>query len=336
MENRDLERRVEELKARARGRWTDILRTCGVGEKVLSRRNRPCPSCGGTDRFQYTDKFSDGNYYCRGCGPGDGLKLLQAVCGIDFVSAVKRVEACVGAVHPVAAQRQGEPSPTRMKKLAKRLWDEAMPVVQGDAVDRYLRNRGLGLEVYPHTLRCHGCLGYYVKEEGSSKSRKAAEYPAMLACVQGRDGHAVTLHRTYLHDGRKAPVPDARKLLSSGINGAAVRLFPVEHELAIAEGVETALSIHLATAKPAWSALSAGNMEKLWIPETVRRIGIYADNDGDSEYDGQAAAYALARRLKKEEKKGGPRHVEVFVPKQAGADWADVWLKRVGNRPEAA
>jgi putative DNA primase/helicase len=97
-------------------------------------------------------------------------------------------------------------------------------------------------------------------------------------------------------------------------------------ELGLAEGIETALAVHIRTGKPIWATISAGNMEKILIPDSVRRVCIYADNDANSEYDGQASAYVLARRLKKEQKKTGPREVEVFVPKTHGEDWADVWL----------
>jgi putative DNA primase/helicase len=149
----------------------------------------------------------------------------------------------------------------------------------------------------------------------------------MLACIQGPDGHAVTLHRTYLKDGQKATPHDAKKVLSAGINGAAIRLFEAGEELAITEGIETAIAVHLATAKPVWAGLSAGNL----LPETVRRVCIYADNDADADFDGQAFAFALARRLKKEEHRSGPRAVQVFVPRQSGMDWADVWRARVDN-----
>ncbi len=83
-------------------------------------------------------------------------------------------------------------------------------------------------------------------------------------------------------------------------------------------------------------AITAWLREKLWIPESVRRICIYADNDANSEYDGQASAFILARRLKKEDKKGEMRDVEVFVPKVAGKDWADVCLYRLVQEKEAA
>jgi putative DNA primase/helicase len=337
MDSQAFEARVAEVKRRAHGRWTDLLHALGVDEKVLNKRNQPCPLCGGTDRFQYTNKFGDGNYHCRGCGAGGGLKLLQAVLGWDFVTVLKRVEECVGSMPmPVQARpRSSEPPPDRMKKLAKRIWEEARPVTQGDDVDRYLCHRGLSLVAYPKVLRFHPALGYYEKD-ASGTSRKVAEYPTMLACIQGSDGHAVTLHRTYLEGGRKVVHRDAKKVLSAGINGAAVRLFEATEELAIAEGIETALAIHLSTGKPVWAAINAGNMEKLWLPETVRRICIYSDNDAHAEYDGQASAYALARRLKKEEKRTGQRRVEVFVPRHAGCDWADVWRSRLENMQQAA
>lgn len=335
MNNADYAARIESAKQRAHGHWTEILASLGVEERILKRRNLPCPLCGGTDRFQYTDKFGQGNYHCRNCGPGGGFKLLQAATGMDFNDALQAVERCVGAGQPAPRPAATEPSAERMKKLAQRIWDEARPVQAGDEVDRYLQGRGLALPAYPGVLRFHGALGFYEKDAGG-RSRKVAEYPAMLACIQGPDGHAVTLHRTYLQDGRKAAVDEAKKVLSSGINGAAVRLFEPAEELAVAEGIETSLAVHLATGKPVWAGLSAGNLEKLWLPDSVRRVCVYADNDADSDFDGQAFAYALAKRLKKEEHRSGPREVQVFVPRQAGMDWADVWLVRVNNTRRVA
>lgn len=320
--------RVEAVKQRAHGRWTEILASMGVDESILKRRNMPCPLCGGTDRFQYTDKFGEGNYHCRQCGPGGGFKLLQASLGVDFDTALRDVERLVGMMPVTAVVRTGEPSAERMKKLAQRIWNEAVPVTRGDDVDRYLSGRDLALSEYPKVLRFHPALGYYQKD-AAGKSRKVGDYPAMLACIQGADGHAVTLHRTYLHDGRKLAASDAKKVLSAGINGAAVRLFEASDELAICEGIETGIAVHLATGKPVWAGLSAGNLEKLWLPDSVRKVCIYADNDADGDFSGQAFAFAFARRLKHEEKKSGRRQVQVFVPKQSGSDWADVWRQRL-------
>ena len=328
MQNREYEARIEAVKQRAHGRWTEILASLGVDERILKRRNLPCPLCGGTDRFQYTDKFGEGNYHCRQCGPGGGFKLLQALQGIDFNTALRDVERCLGMMPVMVPVRANEPSAERMQKLAQRIWNEAKPVTVGDEVDHYLTSRGVALPVYPKALRFHPALGYYQKD-ADGKSHKVAEYPAMLACIQGEDGHAVTLHRTYLQDGAKLAVPDAKKVLSSGINGAAVRLFEATEDLGISEGIEKSIALYLATGRPFWAGLNAGNLEKLWIPDSVRRVWIYADNDADGDFAGQAGAFVLARRLKREAHRTGSREVQVFVPKDAGVDWSDLWLRRV-------
>lgn len=332
--DRELEQRIATVKAQAEGSWTPILERIGVKAEILNRKNQPCPGCGGDDRFQYTDKFRHGDYYCRGCGAGDGFKLAEMVLGCDFMCVLKDVEEALGGPLPVS--KQAPVGIVRMRALAEKIWKEAVPVTPGDEVDRYLSGRGLHMEKYPSVLRFHPALGYYEKQDGG-KSEKVAEYPAMLACVQGQDGLAVTLHRTYLRDGKKANLPDVKKLLSSGINGAAVRLFPAAAELAVAEGIEKSLALHLATGRPVWPALNCGNLEKLWIPESVRSLKIYGDNDSDSQFDGEAAAYALARRVRKEElRRGYAIDVEVFIPKNKGEDWEDVWRRRLARKLKAA
>ncbi|MCD9026751.1 toprim domain-containing protein [Luteimonas sp. BDR2-5] len=335
MRSRDYEMRIDSAKQHAHGRWTEILRHFGAEPRLLKRRNMPCPLCGGVDRFQFTDKFGEGNYHCRNCGAGGGFKLLMALEGWDFHTTLEELEKYFGLHPPTMAEAPAVPSPDRMKRLAQRIWNEARPIVEDDEAHRYLRGRGLVLSSYPKVLRCHPALGYYVKDT-NGKSNLVAEYPALVACVQGSDGHAITLHRTYLQDGRKAPIRDARKLLSSGINGAAVRLFESGEELAVAEGIETALAVYLGTDQALWAALNAGNLERLWIPAHVRRLSIYADNDANGSFAGQASAYALARRAARDRLPDGSlRQVQVFVPRRPGADWRDVWAQRAASRVPA-
>jgi len=325
MQNAEYAARVDAAKQRAHGRWTEILGAMGLEERLLRRKPMPCPVCkDGVDRFQYTDKFGEGNYHCRKCGPGGGFKLLQACKGMDFHGALCAVEKVLGMLPP--ARPSDDVAPERMKKLVQRIWSEARAVSLGDEVDRYLRGRGLALDSYPPSLRFHPALGYYQKE-GAAKARKVAEYPAMLASVEDAQG-AVTLHRTYLKAGRKLDATDAKKVLSSGFTGAAVRLAEATEELAVCEGIETGVAVFLATGKPVWCALSAGNLEKLWVPDTVRSVCVYGDNDADGDFTGQASAYAVARRLRREEVQGGHRAIRVFLPRQAGSDWADVWRQR--------
>ena len=108
MTETEYELRIEDVKARAHGRWDEILRCLGVDERILKHKNLPCPLCGGTDRFQYTDRYGEGNYHCRNrdsCGPGGGFKLLQALKGWDFVTTLKKVNECVGGLPAATASR---------------------------------------------------------------------------------------------------------------------------------------------------------------------------------------------------------------------------------------
>ena len=82
-----------------KGRWPDILRSLGLlSSAALAGRDQPCPTCGGHDRFRFTDK-GYGRWFCRGCGMGgDGLRLVQVVKRVDFQTAASLVETVVGKV----------------------------------------------------------------------------------------------------------------------------------------------------------------------------------------------------------------------------------------------
>jgi len=103
-------------------------------------------------------------------------------------------------------------------------------------------------------------------------------------------------------------------------------LFEPTEELAITEGIETALAVHIATGRAVWAAYSASNLEKISVPGSVKRVYIYADND--ASFTGQAAAYALAKRLTAKREGQGDLQVTVFVPQRSGEDWADVVRRR--------
>jgi putative DNA primase/helicase len=160
-------------------------------------------------------------------------------------------------------------------------------------------------------LRLHPGLAY--RDGGEVLGR----FPALMALVTGPDGKGVTLHRTYLQDSRKAPVPSPKKLMpGKPIKGAAIRLHPAGDVLGVAEGIETALAARQLFNVPTWSCISAAGIESFIPPKEVRKVIIFGDNDVSGT--GQAAAWALAKRLIAA---GMP--VEVRLPKQIGTDWAD-------------
>lgn len=320
----EFEKRIDEAKRRAHDRWTPILVALGVGEGILSGKNQPCPMCGGTDRFQYTDKYGEGNYHCRGCGAGGGFKLLQGVKGWTFGEVLKAVEEQAGVIPPALVAKGNKTDSRDMRKLLQKTWDEAEPVGYGNLAGRYLAGRGIQLEAVPRVLRFHPELPYFERE--NRKNVLVGHFPCLIARVDDLAGKPVTIHRIYLDPDLdpstkgKAKVPEQKKAMS-GMKSAAIHLFRPTEELALAEGIETALAVHILTGLPVWSTLNAGNMEYILLPESVRKVHIFGDND--DTFAGQSAAHKLANRLVVREK----RQVAVVLPKNTG-DWLDVLLAR--------
>lgn len=352
MNNDNLTRRgarlsLVELRLRTAGRWPEILAALGLPADSLTRQNKPCPACGGTDRFSFTDQQGSGSFVCRALDRqgGDGFELVKHWLGGDLRAALAAVTDALdsGASPPPArapgaaaqAERPAKPKPDGGEVL-RRLWNAAAPLRPDDPATLYLAGRGLHPPSPLPALRCHPDLPYWHTVHGHPC--RLGSSPALLAAVQGEDGITVALHRTYLTaDGRKAVYldPDSgaqlavKKLKTRGervMSGAAVRLFsPADGRLGVTEGIETGLAVHQATGLAVWACVSASGLAAVWLPPEVREVFITADNDESSA--GQRAADTLAARLRRE-----GRRVEVLFPSRPGQDWLDV-LNADGSQP---
>jgi hypothetical protein len=143
----------------------------------------------------------------------------------------------------------------------------------------------------------------------------------MIARVDNVDGELIGVHRTYLTaDWRRY---DRASL--GPVAGGAVRLAAAAKTLAVAEGIETALSIFQAIGIPTWAALSTSGLRGLILPPIVETVFIGADNDANGA--GQAAAEAAAERWLTE-----GREVRIAMPAEVGDDFNDVLLRGEGDR----
>jgi putative DNA primase/helicase len=291
------------------GRWPGILAKLGVPSTVLTGKHGPCPSCGGKDRFRFTDKDGQGRWICNQCGNGSGFDLLGLVHGWDFKRAAQEVKAIVGDV-PLTGIRQ-EATPEDIRRRLRCTFRRSTATKDGDLVSSYLRSRSLPSAVKFEAIRFAPSLPV----DGD-------EFPAMLAVVSDAAGKPATLHRTFLaRDGSgKAPIRSPRRLMpGKAPMGGAVRLGEHVGRLGIAEGIETAMAASVMFGLPVWSAVSSAMLSGWVPPDDAVDIVIFGDND--PLFGGQSAAYTLAHRLAV----GGNR-VEVRIP--PAGDWNDELIRR--------
>ena len=91
---------AREIKDAARGRWAEILSAvAGISAEVLDGGHHPCPRCGGTDRFRFTNQDGDGSIICNQCARricGDGIAAVMWATGWPFPEVVRRVADYLG------------------------------------------------------------------------------------------------------------------------------------------------------------------------------------------------------------------------------------------------
>lgn len=298
----------------ARGKWRGILIELGVPASLLTGKHVACPLCTSKDNFRFDDKGGRGSWICT-CGAGTGMDLAMRFTGRAFQEVADRIDTMVRNVKPDAPKQDMSDEDRRV--ALRRVWKDSQPVVSGDLAHRYLIARGIGemaIEDAAPALRFAKAL-----QDGEGGIR-----PAMVALVTGPDGKASSLHRTFLRpDGlAKAEMPSPRKLMPGPVaEGSAIRLGPANKVLGIAEGIETALAAGIMYEISVWSAITAGMLEKWQAPEGTEEVCIFAD--ADESFTGQAAAYALAKRLKLKD-----IEVHVKTPDRLGRDWLDVLNER--------
>lgn len=278
----------------------------------------PCPSCGYPTGFTVVEKHGNTLFYCHagGCSSTDIISALMAK-GLwkkrHNVATVATVAKRPYKVHfpQKASAKDGDTQDGH--RLASALWSQSQ-IGKNTLVEVYLSKRGILCEL-PVSIRFLPLC----KHTPSGKY-----YPAMLAIVTGWDGQGLLgIHRTYLvEDGSsKAPVTPNKMILGAA-KGGSVHLAKPEKQLAIAEGIETALSIYQSTGIPTWAALSASGIQNLVLPPWPQAKDVIICADHDSV--GLSVAYKAAERWSRE-----GRNVKIVIPPEVGMDFNDLLLKGV-------
>ncbi|MFM0046053.1 primase-helicase zinc-binding domain-containing protein [Paraburkholderia sediminicola] len=343
-----LQRKLKEF-TRSPEQWISLLVTYGVAADRLTGKACACPVCGGNDRFTYDNKRGRGDWVCRQCGngkamAGDGLQLITRVNRMGLYRLMTEIDgnpsmrntshAAPGAHAAPSPKRKADPA--FIERRLNSMWERAHMQRDGDLTRRYLHARVPGLTAPPSKALRLGMLDY------RHEKKVIGTWPGILARFELPDGRLGTLHRTFLERSTPAKatiVTGDGEILDNKLNdmtlnalkGGAVRLMePVNGEIGVVEGLETAYAAFMEFGVPVWSCLNRVLLGQFVVPEGlgIRVVHIFVDFDHidpkTRKSPGVASGVELATRLKKE-------GYAVFIhrPKLRGTDFCDEWLDRV-------
>jgi hypothetical protein len=299
---------VVELTGPRRGRWRDY-----------------------NDIDKHGDMLDAVRWACAGGDVGRALDWSRNWLGLpprwqrmsdDAVARVKADTARQQARNKEDAERRD----AEHRRRARAIWDKARPLMPGDTVDLYLKQRGIDLSVLgqaPAALRFAPSLW----------AGPGLRCPAMIAAISDGAGRFIAVHRTFLQRQgdivTKAPIEVPKRALAA-YAGGSIKLWrgrsgkdwlhmPMGSTIVAGEGVEDALSAlvgaeiafpvrHRAfSAQPmavselrVIAAVSLANIGALDLPSQVARLVILAQRDPA----GSEAARVLRAVIKRLEAQG--------------------------------
>lgn len=306
--------------------WVKII--CNLAPKLTKAINNrpshvPCPIHGGKDGLRCFDDFAQsGGMICNTCGPfPNGYLVLAWALDLPMHSVSERVRQSLAqryvpskdnVIHLPSAMSQPIVDAQAQYQIRETLAESLLLTHQlAEPARNYFYNRGIIFEssseraLHVDNLFFHQFLTY--------PSRRPAAYPALVASIM-RDGEVVGLHKTFLTEGgEKARGGDSRRIgpviYRGATTGGAIPLLPAEVEMAVAEGIESSLAVYEESGMAVWAATSAGGLAAMEIPDFVRTVIVFADNDVSGV--GQDAAERLANRLRRAGKR-----VKVYIPER--------------------
>jgi hypothetical protein len=262
----------------------------------------PCPFCGPARQNPIKQRkpvfriwrvdAGFATFHCARCGEHGHVRDGSAVRRLD-PAAVERAQR-------EAAERERVTAARRLGK-ARWLWSVRQPLI-GSIGEPYLRTaRGYSGEIPP---LLSGTLGFL--------PARGDHGPAMIAAFglphepePGRleiaDDAVLGVHITRLApNGMGKAGTDADKIMIGMSVGSPIVLAPANDLLGIAitEGIEDALSVHLATGLGAWAAGSASRLPALIdaVPSYIESVTIVVDDDENGRRYADELTAGLFRR----------------------------------------
>lgn len=272
---------IRTVKAAARTKWDMIYAQFGI-EMPRKNVHSPCPACGGDDRFRYDDQKGDGDYFCNGCGAGDGVRLIEKVTNLKFPDVVKQIAEILGIGNGSVVTDQMREDWRKQAEFREKMRLDEVQRLRAKA-----QKTAKQLWAKPSCdVPCH----YLIRKKVDNFGCKINARGDLLVPLFDEKGDLWNV-QTIDGAGSKLFLPKGRVRGCFHLIGTVQLTEPV---ICIAEGVATAASIHMATDHAVAVAFNAGNL--LPVGEAIRSIYpaaklIYcADDDSAKEDTGRRCA----------------------------------------------
>jgi putative DNA primase/helicase len=254
-----------------------------------------CP-CHDDRKASLSIKEGEDGRLLMNCFAGSGCEFTDIIDalrdrGIIGADKLERGRRALAYVAP-------EPAEHKPDARAAWLWNNSVPLA-GTPAQNYLERRGI--LILPPSLRYHA---------GSS---------AMLAGIQRPDGKLVSVQSTFITArGEKAPVETPR-MTRGELRDGAVRLAAAAEVMGLAEGTETGLSAMVMSGVPVWVSLGSKRLRDIVLPDLVREVHIFGDNDQPGRDAAQKVADVHLQ---------AGRHVKLRFPPDDVNDFNNLLLAR--------
>jgi hypothetical protein len=237
---------------------------------------------------------------------GERSLLFHCFAGCATIDVIRALRGDKRAIPSVEAHGQWHDD-GRERQLTSRiqaLWKEAHPIAAQCPAANYLAARGFA-ESHP-TLRYHDNVPL-------GRKYNVRFRPALLAAIEGDMG-VIALERLFLDvpPGMPAHDLDPPKRMLGRPLGGTVRFGATTNVLGLAEGWETAWSVHLLLGIPVWATSGADRLPQVVVPERVDRLLLLPDDD--------PAGHAAAQRAAEVHARPG-RRIETYFPGGGFNDW---------------
>ena len=289
------------LSAPCAARTLDLATIERLSGGRLGVYDAPCPLCGPARQKPLNRRKpvlrvwrldpSFATFHCVRCGERGHVRNGSAVRLLD--------PAAIDRARREAAERECVATASRLRK-ARWLWSKRRPLM-GSIAEIYLREaRGYSGQITP-LLATLGFLPAHGEHGPAMIAAFGVPHEPEPGSLAIADDAVRGVHVTRLAlDGMGKAGSDTDKIMIGMSVGSPIVLAPANDLLGIAvtEGIEDALSVHLATGLGVWAAGSASRLPALVdvIPGYIECVTIMVDDDADGRHHaGELAGRLLGR-----------------------------------------